>query len=375
MTAFQSRSTGQVFTPPSVAVSPTVASSAPSSTTAAPPITIAETASETQLLVVWTSGGLPAGLEKTVEAIEGVSLVSVIRSDLVWLETEGSDGSVVPLEAIAVDDSFRQIAPAEWQPILEALDEGGVALGESSAKLRGAAAGDVLPIGDDEVRVVGVVPDEVVGAAEIVTTVERGLSMGVTTPRYLLVSLMGDRASFERSVRAALPAGTAVRIRAPGETPFLRHGDAVLPQVIIKEQFGEFSLRLEASGQFQIDDGWVADNLATVTLPVIGEVTCHAGILSSLRGALEELEQSNLSFLIESFDGCYVPRFIGGTRSLSRHSWGVAIDLNYAANPTGQVTVQDTRLVSIMERWGFTWGGNWLVPDAAHFEWVSPPHP
>jgi hypothetical protein len=51
----------------------------------------------------------------------------------------------------------------------------------------------------------------------------------------------------------------------------------------------------------------------------------------------------------------------------------VAVDLNYAANPTGQVTIQDPRLVSIMERWGFTWGGNWLVPDAAHFEWVSPP--
>jgi hypothetical protein len=88
---------------------------------------------------------------------------------------------------------------------------------------------------------------------------------------------------------------------------------------------------------------------------------------------MAEAEQSNLGFLVETFDGCYSPRFIGGTRSLSRHAWGVAVDLNYAANPTGQVTIQDPRLVSIMERWGFTWGGNWLVPDAAHFEWVSPP--
>jgi hypothetical protein len=26
-----------------------------------------------------------------------------------------------------------------------------------------------------------------------------------------------------------------------------------------------------------------------------------------------------------------------------------------------------------MERWGFTWGGRWLVPDPAHFEWVRAP--
>ena len=26
------------------------------------------------------------------------------------------------------------------------------------------------------------------------------------------------------------------------------------------------------------------------------------------------------------------------------------------------------RLVSAFERWGFTWGGRWLVPDGMHFE-------
>jgi hypothetical protein len=217
------------------------------------------------------------------------------------------------------------------------------------------------------------VPDQVVGAAEIVTTIETGLALGVATPRYLLVTIDGDRTGFERSVREVLPEGTAVRIRAPGETPFLRHGDAVLPQVVIKSEFGEFSLRLGSSGSFDIASQWIAGNLATVDVPLLGPTTCHVGMLDSLRGAMAEVRQSNLGFLVETFDGCYSPRFIGGTRSLSRHAWGVAVDLNYAANPTGQVTVQDPRLVSIMERWGFTWGGNWLVPDAAHFEWVSSP--
>jgi hypothetical protein len=325
--------------------------------------------------VVWTSGGLPPDLGTAVRGIEGVSLVSEINSDLVWLESPERDGYVVPLEATGVDEVYAEMAPTEWTVTLGDLRNGEAVLGESSAELRSAAVGDVLTINAMNLSIVGILPDQVVGAAEVVTTAETGLALGITTPRYLLVTFEGDRASFERLVRDSLPQGMAVRIRAPGETPFLRHGDAVQPQVIIKSEFGEFALRLGSSGSFETAEEWVADNLATIDVPLLGPVACHVGILDSLRGAMEEVQQSNLGFLVETFDGCYNPRFIGGTRSLSRHAWGVAVDLNYAANPTGQVTVQDPRLVSIMERWGFTWGGNWLVPDAAHFEWVRPPVP
>ncbi|HUP16999.1 MAG TPA: M15 family metallopeptidase [Acidimicrobiia bacterium] len=361
-------------------VSSSTSSTASSTTVAAASTTVVEPPdgsipSVSTVLVVWTSGGLPAGLATDVQSLGGVSLVSEIRSDLVWLDSDAGDGFVVPVEASAVDDAYARIAPAEWTITLAGLQDGEVVLGESSASLRSAVVGDVLSTGARDLDVVGVLPDQVVGAAEIVTTITTGSELGVTTPRYLLVTIDGDRTDFERSVREVLPEGMAVRIRAPGETPFLRHGDAVLPQVIVKSGFGEFSLRLDGSGSFDIHSEWIEDNLATVEVPLLGQVTCHVGMLDSLRGAMAEVERSNLGFLVETFDGCYNPRFIGGTRSLSRHAWGVAVDLNYAANPTGQVTVQDPRLVSIMERWGFTWGGNWLVPDAAHFEWVSPPNP
>jgi hypothetical protein len=29
--------------------------------------------------------------------------------------------------------------------------------------------------------------------------------------------------------------------------------------------------------------------------------------------------------------------------------------------------------VEVMERWGFAWGGRWLIPDPAHFEYLRPP--
>jgi hypothetical protein len=67
-----------------------------------------------------------------------------------------------------------------------------------------------------------------------------------------------------------------------------------------------------------------------------------------------------------------LPRLGVEGHELSRHAWGVAIDLNFGENSTGAADLQDPRLVEVMERWGFTWGGRWLVPDPAHFEYVAP---
>ncbi len=59
------------------------------------------------------------------------------------------------------------------------------------------------------------------------------------------------------------------------------------------------------------------------------------------------------------------------TGAVSRHAWGLAIDLNAAANPYGERSTQDRRLVEVMERNGFAWGGRWATPDAMHFEYMG----
>jgi hypothetical protein len=53
---------------------------------------------------------------------------------------------------------------------------------------------------------------------------------------------------------------------------------------------------------------------------------------------------------------------------LSYHSWGIAFDVNVATNYRGETPRQDPRLVRILARWGFQWGGTWIVPDGNHFE-------
>jgi len=65
-----------------------------------------------------------------------------------------------------------------------------------------------------------------------------------------------------------------------------------------------------------------------------------------------------------------VPRFIGWSNEnmLSYHSWGIAFDLNAQRNVRGETPRQDPRLVRILGRYGFEWGGTWIVPDGNHFE-------
>jgi hypothetical protein len=176
------------------------------------------------------------------------------------------------------------------------------------------------------------------------------------------------------TIRSLLPAGIPVRIRGPGETPFFRQGDAVLPQVRMKELFGEFAAAPVGGGYLRIDHAWVSRNIVTARVPLLGLVRCNRVIIPQLRGALSELEASGLGQLVNAgaYGGCFSPRFVNRipNAGISHHAWGAAIDINVAANPYGRPPTQDRRLVAIFARWGFTWGGRFLIPDGNHFEFV-----
>ncbi len=163
-----------------------------------------------------------------------------------------------------------------------------------------------------------------------------------------------------------------MRFRGPGETPYLRHADAVLPQVIIKSNFGEFLVR-RGDGGLVVDPAWFEENVVSATLPVVGSVTCHRSIMPLLQSVLETMIEDGNGDLIDpgGFQGCWNPRYISDSDTLSRHSWGVAIDINHTDNPTGTSAVMPQALIDAFVAQGFTWGGDWLIPDPAHFEWVG----
>jgi hypothetical protein len=288
-----------------------------------------------------------------------------------------TSGWAIPLDAIAVDPAAHaRFASLADRPTVAALGPGEALLGATSAGIRRLGPGAVVELaGGGSVTVAGVVSDVAIGGAELAVDLGTGERLGVTVDRYVLAGYDGDRGALEDRLRAAVPGEAPVRFRGPGETPFLRHADAVLPQVLIKARFGEFAYRRGAGDGFDQDPAWQAQNLVDAELPIIGRARCHRAVVDALAGALAEVAAANLSGLIDpgGFAGCWNARNTRNGASVSRHAWGVAVDLNFGSNNTGLASVQDPRLVAIFRRWGFTDGSRWLVPDAGHFEYVSPP--
>ena len=340
--------------------------------------------------LAWTPGGLPDGFRQALPRVELVRRDVVVASDTVWLtKSFSTSGEVVddPPDGLAIPLEVAAVAPRGYTPFLPPADRGVVGelaegygiLGQSSAELRQLGPGATLRFGRTDVRVAAVLPDELVGANELLVSRARGRSLGVSHDRYALIQPHGvstDR-RLEHALRPLVPNGLLVQVRAPGETPYFRQGDAVLPPVQIKLRFGEFAAAPDPSrsGYLKIDPAWERAHLATERVPILGEVTCNVGLFAQLRGALRELVRRGLADTITSFSGCFARRYANRDpdASISHHTWGIAVDINVPANAYGAPPHQDPRLVSVFERWGFIWGGRFIVPDGMHFEYRRPP--
>lgn len=356
-------------TPETTPVLTTAASISTSTIERTKPTTGTTTASRQGLFLVWATGGLPKALVDGLVA--NFEEISIVKGDAVELS---SGGGLIPLDALALDPSAHAFYDRAAE--LGRLHTGNVALGETSARLRGAAPGAILNLEGIDFTVVAVVSDALIGAAEVVFAIDDPTSP-VSTDRYALVSSDMARQDFENLVRSLYEGPAPLRIRTEGETPWLRHGDAVLPQVFIKEALGEFSYTQVGGSTFDQDDAFVEMNIVTERVPLLGEVRCHRRVVEMLAGAMTTLVEEGLAHLVEpaGFAGCWFPRFIsptvGVSSGLSRHAWGAAVDLNAGSNPMGSSGNQDGRLIETMEDWGFTWGGDWLVPDPMHFEFAT----
>lgn len=341
-------------------------------------------------LLAWTPGGLPDGLGKAVAGLPKVDHVVSVISGTAWLsgstDADGTKvdhppaGLAIPLEVAGADPSTYApfLAPAN-RTFLAALVKGQALLGTTSAELRHLGPGSTLIFGARRLRVAGVVPDAAIGAHEILVSRRVAQSLKVTRDRYLLIDPArgASRKRLTRRIRAVLPPGVLLRVRGPGETPFFRQGDAVLPPVQLKVLFGEFAAKPIVGGFLDVDPAWVRTHIVMARVPVLGRVRCNRALIPQLRSALAEVEREGLAQFIDRKDyaGCYSGRFLNRNpeAGISHHAWGVALDINASTNQFGQSPHQDPRVVSIFRKWGFTWGGRWLLPDGMHFEFVSFP--
>jgi hypothetical protein len=143
------------------------------------------------------------------------------------------------------------------------------------------------------------------------------------------------------------------------------------------EAVGSYSYSVLGGGRIAPQQAWVTSHISTRTMPIIGPMTCNTQMFPQLRAALDEIVAQGLTSAIHpsQYGGCFVPRFIAGTTTLSNHAFGLAFDLNVPENQRGTVGQMNRQVVSIFEKWGFTWGGTWSYTDPMHFELNRIVHP
>jgi len=138
----------------------------------------------------------------------------------------------------------------------------------------------------------------------------------------------------------------------------------------VGEAVGVYRYTVLGGGHIAPDPAWVRDHITTEVVPILGAVTCNKVIFPQLRAALQDVVEQGLTAAIhpDQYAGCYYPRFIAGTSTLSNHAFGLALDINAVENQRGTVGQIDRGVVAIFEKWGFTWGGDWHYTDPMHFE-------
>lgn len=327
-----------------------------------------------RLLTYATHGFTPAELAKVTAHVAG-PIAAVYSSE----QTVASNEPAYPMTPVAtLLADGPSYAAAVGQPGLADEMDGGIVLAQTEAELRGATTGGTITFSSGKVLpITAVVPDQVIGGYEMATS-NQVLTTPATQPAaYLLVGGMSGVPALTKVMKAQLPT-RSVRVLATTANGFLSSYDTVLTQLEVKRRFGEFSIKPSSNGSLAPDSAWMAQWIRTQNVPQLGPVECNKAVLPDLVAAMKEITQRKLGSLVHTADfqregGCFNPRIArfsdGG--ALSTHSWGIAVDINVDDNPLGATPHQDPRLVAIMAEHGFTWGGRWLRPDGAHFEWVG----
>jgi hypothetical protein len=313
------------------------------------------------------------GVRRTALVGRGTALVREVRARDGRLVQRVRDGFALPLDVAAVEPrAWAAALPAAERAPVARLQRGEALLSATGARLRGVGAGATLVLaGDGRLKVRGVVPDEVAQSAELLTHLrDRRVQ---TRPRYVLALLRRRARMGERRLERAATEGKPTRAR------LLFDGDdagqaqeAPARPAELKARFGEPAVGLPYGEDWvRLNPGFIRRHVVSRTVPLLGVVTCHRRMMPALRSAMAELRRRGLGRLVDpaEYAGCYAPRRIQPSGTLSLHAWGLAVDLNAASNPVGGESNQDPRLIRAMERHGFSWGGDFpTVPDPMHFE-------
>lgn len=95
----------------------------------------------------------------------------------------------------------------------------------------------------------------------------------------------------------------------------------------------------------------------------------HNKLADNLEIVFAQLLDEGAWLRVKTYDGGYTWRSKRGSKKMSLHAFGGALDFNAATNGLGNHDFDMPRqVVSVFRRNGWTWGGQWRRPDAMHFQ-------
>jgi hypothetical protein len=170
-------------------------------------------------------------------------------------------------------------------------------------------------------------------------------------------------------LRLAYPAGGAL-LPAPQQDPGRVRNRAFFDRMYGDCRRGEVTPRL-------VPVVWLPHTWGHVV-----SITSVNGVdrqLAAISRELDELPAETKRYLYPP-GGTYACRQVADTGQTSMHGWGAAIDINPGLadywlwhRPGADARTSANRvpfeIVSVFERYGFIWGGNWAHFDSMHFEY------
>ncbi len=351
-----------------------VAFSAPPSEEQAPlPVPVPDTVETMRpALKATLPDGVSDQMVEQVRTVPGVGASARVLLANIVVEVPGGDAQV-SIAAVKPDE-FRPLAPestAQAKFVWEGLYRSQTLIAHEQYQIFGGKPLSTLaakgPKGREVLRIGGLASSGVPNLAGAMMSLDQAGELGLGNPTLLLLGLHKDAKSADvlKELRKSIP-GVTFETTAQGGTRTFFSGASA------QRAIGNFRYTTNADGTISQNQSWVSQHITKKIVPLLGEVTCHRTMLPQLEGALTEIRDSGLSASIKpgQYGGCYAPRFIqrDGSKPLSMHAWGLAVDINVGDNPVGSRPNLDPKVVAIMERWGFRWGGRWSPPDGHHFE-------
>ncbi|MFI2707685.1 M15 family metallopeptidase, partial [Nocardioides sp. CER28] len=330
-------------------------------------------------LLVLSQDTIPDGVVQRIRHTKGVTGVAQISMANPSVEDR-------LLKVVAVDPAtyrnFTEVRSADNQQVWDRVAGGEVAVDWSLRKTLAPDAKGYLKLGADAdaPRIhVGAWAPQIAGTVDAVVNQKWGKALGMKTGNALLVTTTNYAPDRVVGPIQQIVGKAASVQRLDAVAKFGLDPQAVQMPVLygaLAQAVGNYTFSV-AGGRVTPSAAWVSSHITTETVPILGAVTCNKAIFPQLKGALAEVVSRGLTDKIHpgEYAGCYYPRFIAGTHSLSNHAFGLALDLNVPGNQRGTVGQMDRSVVAIFEKWGFTWGGRWHYTDPMHFEMNRIVHP